>query len=355
MPLKTPFVASHGTESLRRLLIVEAHADGLTGYGEVSALSEPYYTEETPDTARLILQSVLIPLALQTEWRTPQELADAFGPVRRHHMAKAGLEAAAWDLYARARGISLAHSIGGTRKRIASGTVVGIDRDLDALLRTVEQRVQKGYRRIKLKIEPGWDYEPLRTVREAFPRISLAADANGSYSPGQADALKRLDSLDLAMIEQPFAPPDLVDHAQLQAELATPLCLDESIECLHDAYQAIKLGSCRIFNIKPSRVGGISATIAIHDLAVEHDVPVWCGGMLESGIGRVHCLAVASLPGFRLPADLSGSERYWHEDIIDPPVVVEEGFISVPQGVGLGYRVRTDVLERLTVRLQKFE
>lgn len=355
MPLKTPFVTAQGTEYVRRLLIIEASANDLTGYGEVSVLSAPYYTEETPETARSILASFLIPIALATEWRDPRELAQAFTRVRRHHMAKAGLEAAAWDLYAQTKGLSLAQALGGTRPHIEAGAVVEMASDTDSLLATVEQRIKEGYRRIKLKIEPGSDFEPLQAVREAFPDVALAADANGSYNVRQIDDLKRLDTLGLTMLEQPFAPPDLVDHARLQAEMKTALCLDESIEGLHDAYQAITLGSCRIFNIKPARVGGTSAAIAIHDLAQAHGLPVWCGGMLESGIGRAHCLAVAALPGFKLPADLSGSARYWHEDIIEPEVVAEDGLISVPQGVGLGYRVRRDLLERFTVWSETFE
>lgn len=355
MPLKTPFLTAYGRETLRRLLIVEAAADGLTGYGEVSVLSAPYYTEETPETARHVLASFLIPIALQTDWRTPRELARAFATVRRHPMAKAGLEAAAWDLHAQVHGISLAQALGGTRTHIESGTVVGLVRDVDALLRTVEQRIAQGYRRIKLKIEPGWDYEPLKAVREAFPQVPLAADANGSYDVSRTDELKRLDSLSLTMLEQPFPPPDLLAHAQLQAKIATPLCLDESIESVHDAQLAVHLGSCRTINVKPARVGGSTAAAAIHDLARSHGIAVWCGGMLESGIGRAHCLAVASLPGFSLPADLSGSDQYWQEDIVEPPITARDGLIAVPRGAGLGLRVRTDLIERLTVWRQVFE
>lgn len=349
MPLRTPFVTARGSERMRHVVIVEAYADGLVGYGEVSALSTPYYTEETHQTARLVLDAYLIPLALDTDWSTPQDLARALTVVKRHYMAKAGLEAAAWDLYAQMLDIPLARALGGTRPCVEVGVSLGIERDLSRLLRMVDEKLAEGYRRVKVKIEPGWDHVPLQAVRRAFPELPLQADANGSYRPDHAEELRKLDDLELVMIEQPFAADDLIEHARLQERMRTPICLDESIESFHDAYQALELGSCRIVNLKPSRVGGPTEALAIHDLCVKRDIPLWCGGMLESGIGRAHALAVASLPGFTLPADLSASARYWHEDIIDPPIEMKDGMIRISREVGLGYRVRREVMERFTI------
>lgn len=350
IPLKEPFITAHGVEKTRRVLIVEAVADGVTGWGEVSALSAPYYTEETHETARLILESFLIPIALHTQWRKPQDMAAAFRPVRRHFAAKAGLEAAIWDLYARMQGLPLYQVLGGTQKLIPAGVAVGIERDVDRLLATVERRLQEGYRRIKLKITPGWDEAPLLAVRARFGDIMLMADANSAYTLHDTETLKRLDDLGLLMIEQPLAADDIIDHAKLQPQLRTDLCLDESILSVVHARQAAELGSCRVINIKPARVGGLTEALAIHEYCYEQGIPVWCGGMLESGIGRAHNLALASLPGFTLPGDISASDRYWEQDVIVPPVTMSpDGFIRVPDGIGLGYEIDTDALETYTV------
>lgn len=355
LPLKSPFVTAHASYSERRLLIVEAQAMGVSGYGEVSALPAPFYTEETPETAKAVLASFLIPIALHTDWQTPRELAAALARVRRHYMAKAGLEAAAWDLYAKLAGKPLANVLGGTRPRIPVGVAVGLDRDLGRLCRTVEAYLAAGYRRIKLKIAPGWDYVPLRAVRQAFGDIPLMADANGSYTLRDLDALRRLDELGLIMIEQPFDAGDFLDHARLQAAIATPVCLDEGIESLSDARHAIELGSCRIVCIKPARVGGLTEAVRIHDLCAAHGVPVWCGGMLESGIGRAHAAALASLPGFSLPADLAASSRYWDRDVISPEVTVApDGHIELPAGPGIGYAVDLPRLDAVTVWRETF-
>lgn len=355
MPLRSPFVSAHGTEHMRHLLIVEATQGSTTGFGEVSALATPFYTEETHRTARLILESFLIPIALQTEWEHPGELAVALGRVRRHHMAKAGLEAAAWDLYAKYLEEPLFRLLGGTRSQIPVGVAVGLERDLDRLRRVVEQRLSEGYLRIKVKVEPGWDLEPLNALRRSFGDIPLMADANASYTTQDINHLRRLDDLGLLMIEQPFSPDDLVEHAKLQAMMSTPICLDESIESFHDARQAIALESCRIISIKPARVGGLSEAVRIHDLCSENGIPVWCGGMLESGIGRAHSIALASLPGFTLPADLSASRRYWHQDLIEPEILLsEEGHIAMSTDVGIGYSVVRERLDAVTLWTKEF-
>lgn len=356
LPLLEPFASAVGTETVRRVLLVEVRASSWTGYGEVSALSAPYYTEETLETARYVLETFLIPLAFRTEWHHPSELAARLTPIRRHYTAKAGLEAAAWDLHARSQGVSLAASIGGTRLRIESGVAVGLDRNVDRWLKRIERYVALGYRRIKVKIEPGWDCEPLHHLRRAFGQVPVAVDANSAYTLGDIEHLRRLDEFGLLMIEQPLAHDDIVDHAALQKRLDTPICLDESILSADDARKALDLGSCRVINVKPGRVGGISEAIRIHDLCRARGVPVWCGGLLESGVGRAHNIALASLPGFSLPGDLSASDRYFARDIVEPPVTLRDGgYIDVPSEPGIGYRLDTEALEAATVSLRQFE
>src|SRR5690625_2765808 len=320
LPLRRPFVASHGAEINRRLIIIEAHGDHHVGYGESPPLAAPFYTEETPETAWHILQRFLIPVALGQAWTHPTELADAFRPIRRHYMAKAGLEGAYWDLYARQQGKSLANILGGVRHRVAAGVAIGIETDLARLLDEVASFVAQGYQRVKVKIRPGWDMMPLAAIREQFPDITLFADANSAYTLADAAQLQQLDTLDLAMIEQPLAHDDIMDHAILQPQLKTPICLDESILSATDARQALDLGSCRIINIKAPRVGGISEALRIHALCEERNVPVWCGAMIDSGIGKAHNLALASLSGFTLPGDLPESGRHWKEDLVTPPI-----------------------------------
>lgn len=353
--MKQPFVSSQGVEDSRRVLVVEAWQDGHVGYGEVPVLSAPYYNEETPATAWHILTEYLIPAALTKEWSTPEELAQVLAPVRRHYMAKAGLEGAVWSLHADLQGISLGAAIGATRTKVAAGVSVGMQPDLATLVQVVGAYLDEGYRRIKIKIKPGWDIEPLRALRRTFGDIALMADANSAYTWEHADQLRRLDEFNLLMVEQPLAPDDIVDHAKLQAILSTPICLDESIESADNARKAIELGSCRIINIKPARVGGLSEAKRIHDICLARGIPVWCGGMLETGIGRAHNVALAALPGFTLPGDISASNRYFAQDIVIPEVVVDsDGYISVPTGAGLGYAVDRGRLEYCTRRIQSF-
>lgn len=355
LPLKEPFVTATGRVDVRRLIVVQAWCDGVTGFGEASPLSDPFYTEETTETAWHVLESYLVPRVLGASWDSPAEIAARLSPVRRHFMAKAGLEGAAWDLYARVRGVSLARALGGTRSSVPSGIAIGVQDDLDALVAKVRRALDAGYQRIKIKIKPGWDVEPVRALREQFGGFPLMADANSSYTLADAGRLRQLDAYRLMMIEQPLAWDDIVDHARLQQEIETPICLDESITSADAARQALELASCRVINIKPARVGGLAEAVRIHDLCLERGVPAWCGGMLESGIGRAHLVALASLPGFSLPGDISASDRYWREEIVEPPFALAPGgMINVPAGPGIGVAVDLQRLQRYTVRAREF-
>jgi O-succinylbenzoate synthase len=266
-------------------------------------------------------------------------------------MAKAGAEAALWDLFTQMRGVSLAAALGGTRPTVEVGVSLGIEPEIDVLLRRIEQFLGLGYRRIKVKIKPGWDVDVVRRIRDRFGAIRLQVDANSAYTPADIPMLRELDDFDLLLIEQPLGEDDIVDHAALQAQLRTPICLDESIVTPDDARKALDLGACRVINIKAARLGGLAAGVQTHDLCRARSIPVWCGGLLETGIGRVPNLALASLPNFLLPADISASDRYFHEDLIDPPVTLNpDGTITVPQRPGLGVAVNVARVERCTVR-----
>lgn len=355
MELVEPFETSGWRELIRPCLIVTIHSDGLTGYGECVAGAGPWYSYETVETAWHVLKDFLIPAVLGKNLSSAEELQAQLKAVRGHPMAKAGLEAAFWDVLAQAHNVSLAKLLGGTKDRIESGISIGIQKDIPTLLRVIEQRRVQGYRRIKLKIKPGWDLEVLRAVRQRFPDIDLMADANAAYSLADLPHLKQLDAFGLLMLEQPLDYDDLIDHSVLQRELKTPICLDESIKTPEDARKALDIGACKIINIKPGRVGGLLNAKKIHDLCRERGVPVWCGGMLETGIGRAANVALASLPNFVLPNDISASARYWKEDIIEPPFVLErDGTIRVPTGLGLGVRVVPERLERVTQRRTEF-
>jgi len=270
-------------------------------------------------------------------------------------MAKAALEGAVWDLYAREKGQSLSKALGGTKDRIETGISIGIPDSESALLQQVENAVTQGYKRIKVKIQPGWDYNVLSAIRREFPEIPMMADANCAYSLDDVDRLAALDELDLMMIEQPLGHEDIIDHAELQAKVKTPICLDESILSAEDARKAIKLGSCKIINIKIGRVGGLSEAKKIHDLCQRNNVPVWCGGMLEAGVGRAHNIAITTLPNFVLPGDTAGSSRYWEEDIIHPEVEVKDGYIYLPEGTGIGYEPDMDRIKKFTLYSKTFE
>jgi O-succinylbenzoate synthase len=355
MPLKMPFAASNGTYTVRDTVLVEMEdGEGTVGWGECVAFATPWYTEESLDTAWLMMREFLIPALLAQPVGHPAELADRFAFVRRNRMAKAGLELACWDLYAKRAGIPLSRALGGVRREVEAGVAVGLQSGTDALFNAVEGYLAEGYRRIKIKIKPGLDAEPVRAIRTRHPDLPLLADANSAYTLADLPALKALDEFGLLMIEQPLDADDIVDHAVLQRELATPVCLDESIAGFGDARRALDLGSCRVINIKSGRVGGLAEAKRIHDLCLARGVPVWCGGMLESGVGRAHNIALASLPNFTIPGDLSASSRYWERDVVYPEVTVQDGKITVPEGPGIGFAVDREYVAHVTVRREAF-
>jgi len=356
MPLVHFFETSFGRTTDRRIVLLRARADGLEGWGEVTCGEMPFYSYETPGTAWHILRDFLIPWALEKSWNSPADLAERFRPVRGHNMAKAALENALWDIEAQSKGVPLAELLGGTREEISCGVSIGIQNSPEELLEKIRTEVVAGYQRIKVKIRPGWDVKILETIRREFTGINLMADANSAYTLADIERLKLLDRFDLMMVEQPLGWDDMVDHARLQRELKTPICLDESIHSADDARKAIDLGACKIINIKLGRVGGHSAARKLHDLCLARQVPVWCGGMLESGIGRAHNIAMSTLPGFVLPGDVSASRRYWSQDIIDPEVTVSAGgTIAAPRKPGLGYVPNLARIKKLTARKETFE
>lgn len=353
LPLKAPFETSFGRTTRRRILIVRVFdRGGASGYGECVAFENPFYNHETIDTAWLITAKYVAPLLAAARIESAAQVSDALAPIRENRMAKAGVEAAVWDLEARLSEKPLWQHIGGVRDEITCGVSIGIQSSPEALLEVVGRELESGYQRIKLKIKPGKDAQFVEAVRRRHPDILLSVDANSAYRlETDTPLFKRLDDYNLLMIEQPLTPGDLVDHAKLQRELRTAICLDESIVCLANARHAHELGACRIINIKLGRVGGYREANAIQSFAQAHGVPVWCGGMLEAGIGRAHNIALSTLSGFTLPGDVSASARYWEEDIIEPPVTVSRGgTIRAPTGHGIGYEVNETRIEALTVR-----
>lgn len=353
LPLHEPFETSFGKIDSRLIFLVNVRADGVVGWGEVVAAESPLYSYETSGTALHVIREFLAPSLVSEPLTGLGDLAGRFSRFRGHNMAKAGLELAFVDLVARLNGVSISQLIGGTRYEIPVGVSLGIQPTIADLMRRVEKYLSLGYQRIKLKIKQGWDLEIIQQVREAYPDILLSVDANSAYTLADTEHLKELDRFGLLMIEQPLQHDDLVDHAKLQSELRTPICLDESITGLRQAEIALNLKSCGIVNIKIGRVGGYSQALGIHDLCYSKEVPVWCGGMLESGIGRAHNIALASLPGFSLPGDISASSRYFERDIIKPEVTVfHDGTVEVPRGKGLGFEVDLDFIEGRTEALE---
>ena len=335
----------------RRILLVEVIADGVSGWGEITALETPSYNPETTDTAWHIVSDFIAPAVIGRELPSAADLPSWLAGIRGHSMAKAGVENALWDIEAQQKGIPLWQLLGGTRKEITCGVSLGIRPNAAALVNKVEQELGCGYHRIKLKIKPGKDLDFVAAVRKQFPDIMLSVDANSAYSLQDTDHLRNLDQFDLIMIEQPLGWDDIYSHARLQSQIRTALCLDESINNRQDAAAAVELGACKIINIKLGRVGGHTGAQRVHDVCVTRRVPVWCGGMLESGVGRAHNIAMSTLPGFTLPGDVSASSRYWSEDIIEPEVEVSRrGTIASPSAPGLGFVVKRKLVERLTVR-----
>ncbi|SMQ81434.1 O-succinylbenzoate synthase [Bacillus sp. OV166] len=350
MKMKFPFSTSFGTFEDKEFILLEAKDEnGESGWGESVAFHSPWYNEETVKTNWHMLEDFMIPKLLNTDIEHPDEVSEILSGIRKNNMAKSTIEGAVWDLFAKQKGIPLAVALGGEKKEIDVGISIGIQDTVLDLVQLIEEHVNEGYKRIKVKIKPGWDVEVLREVRKHFPNVPLMADANSAYHLNDIDRLKALDEFNLTMIEQPLSSDDIVDHAQLQKELSTPVCLDESIHSYEDARKAIELGSCKIINIKIGRVGGLTESKRIHDLCQKHDIPVWCGGMLESGVGRAHNIALTTLSNFILPGDTAASSRYWEKDIIDPVVVVENGIITVPEKPGIGYEPNREIIQQLSV------
>ena len=353
MPLAHPFETSFGVTTGRRILLVELESEGLRAWGECVAGEHPYFSDEMVDTAWHITETELAPRLLGKNIAAGSAVPALLEQVRGHRMAKAALENAVWELEAQANRVSLSKLLGGTREVIPCGVSLGIQPTIERLLAKVEAELAAGYQRIKLKCKPGWDEEVFERVRARWPDILLSCDANSAYTLNDAERIATWDRFKLLMIEQPLWYDDFFFHAALQRRIKTDICLDECIRNRRDAEAALELGSGRILNIKVGRVGGFSEAIAIHDIAQSLGVAVWCGGMLETGIGRSHNIALSSLPNFSLPGDVSASARYWSQDVIDPPVTVSDtGEITVPSAPGCGFAVDRERIESLTVRRQ---
>ncbi|MED4072782.1 o-succinylbenzoate synthase [Priestia endophytica] len=356
MRLKKPFKVSFAVIKERDFIVAEVYSGHYVGYGDCSALPFPFYNEETNQTAWHILKDYLIPTLF--EKRTidhPEEINKLFSHIRRNQMAKSALDCAVWDLYAKENNMPLWKALGGERLQVETGVSIGIQQTPNDLLRVIEGHLEEGYRRVKVKIKPGQDVAYLEAVRKQFGNIMLMADANSAYTLKDIELLKQLDDLNLLMIEQPLAHDDIVDHAKLQKEMKTRICLDESIHSVEDAKKAIELGSTKTINIKVARVGGLTETKKIHDLCADHNIPVWCGGMLDTGISRAHNIAVATLPNFKFPGDIPASNRYWEKDFVSPEVVINQNsMIEVPKGEGIGFQPISSLYKEFTYEKKEF-
>ncbi|MCU0560345.1 MAG: o-succinylbenzoate synthase [Desulfobacterales bacterium] len=353
-PMKAPFKTSFGAETSRRILLVKLQGEGITAWGECTASDAPLYSYETVDTCYYVIRTFLLPAILGKRFADVPGFRRTYAEIKGHHMAKAALEHALWDGLAKEKGVSLSAMMGGTRSKAAAGISIGIQESIPMTIDVVGGFLAQGFQRIKLKIMPGWDVELIREVRRHFPHIALTVDANSAYTLEQANIFRELDEFGLLYIEQPLAHNDLIDHAALQAMIKTDICLDESIESVGDARKAFQIGAGRVVNIKSGRVGGGDESIRIHNLAQEKKVPVWCGGMLETGIGRAYNLGLASLPNFRLPADISPSFRFYVDEIVDPPLIPDAmGEYEVPQGVGIGVEVQEKAIQKRLVRHER--
>jgi O-succinylbenzoate synthase len=352
MPLVHFFETSFGRTYERQIVLVEVLSEGLSGWGEITCGEKPFYNEEWTDSAWLIVRDYVAPRLLGTALDGPESVAGLTAHIRGHRMARGGVETAVWDLAARRDGVPLWKRIGGgARREIPCGVSIGIQDSVEQLFDKIQTELDAGYQRIKIKIKPGWDVDVVRRVRERFPSIKLMADANSAYTLADADHLRKLDDFHLMMIEQPLAHDDIIDHAALQAKLATPICLDECIRSARHAEQAVRLRAGGIINIKLGRVGGFREAKLVHDVAQAAGIPVWCGGMLEAGIGRAHNIALSTLPNFVLPGDVSASRRYWAREIISPQVeVTPRGLIEVRDEPGFGYSIDFEFLDSITVR-----
>jgi O-succinylbenzoate synthase len=355
MKLKNPFTTSFGTFEEKDFVLLEAKDEnGTIGWGESVAFHSPWYNEETLQTNWHMLEDFLIPLILNKEISHPDEVSEIFAGIRKNNMAKSTIEGAVWDIFAQQTNQSLAQALGGEREKIEVGISIGIQDTVEDLVEIVDGFIKEGYKRIKVKIKPGLDVEVMKTLRKTFPDVPIMADANSAYRLNDTELLKQLDEYDLMMIEQPLASDDIIDHAQLQKELKTPICLDESIQSLEDARKAVELGSTEVINIKIGRVGGLTEAKKIHDYCAEKGIPVWCGGMLEAGVGRAHNIALTTLPNFTMPGDTAGSSHYWEKDIIKPEVVVKDGYIDVPDTPGIGYEIDREAVDAFTVSKKEY-
>ncbi len=352
MRLRFRFETSFGVEQDRRILLVSLRSDGVEGIAECVAGEFPGYAYETRDTAWTVIREFVAPLVLGRDYATPSQLLHDLRFVRGHNMAVAAVEMAFWDLQAKALDVPLWQLLGGVRTEVPVGVSIGIQPSLAATVEQARVHLAQGYKRVKLKIKPGWDVAPVRAVREAFPDADVTVDANSAYRLVDAPILRQLDAFDLAYLEQPLAHDDLIDHATLQGQLSTAICLDESIHSAEDARKGLQIGAGRVINVKVGRVRGYVAARRLHDVAVAFGAPVWCGGMLESGVGRAHNLHVSTLEGFVLPGDTSSASRYWDEDIVEPLLDAVDGVQQVPEGPGIGVRLKTDLVERLTQRAE---
>ncbi|MFL6555150.1 MAG: o-succinylbenzoate synthase, partial [Bacillus sp. (in: firmicutes)] len=349
-----PFLTHLGSVKNREGIIIKiTNSDGVSWFGEGVAFSTPWYTEETVKTSLHMLTDFLIPLLQKTPLNHPEEVSQLFSSVRRNNMAKAALETAVWDLFAKSHSLPLSKLLGGTQSLIASGVVVATDSTKNAL-QQIEQYLEDGYQRIKVKINPQQDYAFLSEIRRFYPELPIMADANSAYTIKDIERIKALDDFKLLMIEQPLGYDDILEHALLQKEIKTPICLDESIVSYDDARKAIEFGSCQVINIKVGRVGGLYEAKRIHDYCFEKGIPVWCGGMIEFGVSRAHNIALASLPGFSIPGDISASNRFWEEDIITPEVNVKNGFVKVPSGPGIGFEINEKRLQETLLMKETF-
>ena len=355
LPLIHFFETSFGRTSERRIILARVvDLDGAQGWGECTVGEGPFYSDEWTDTAWATLRDFLVPMVVGREVTDAADIWGLMKSVRGHRMAKATIETACWDLEARRAGIPLWKHLGGVQAEIACGVSIGIQDSPEALIEKIEKEVNAGYQRIKIKIKPGWDLNIIEQVRKRFPDIRLMGDANSAYTLADLPLFNALEQFDLMMLEQPLAHDDIFDHAELQRQIRTPLCLDESVHSAEDAGHAIQLGSGRIINVKLGRVGGHSEAKRVEQVCRENSIPVWCGGMLESGIGRAHNIAMSTLAGFTLPGDVSASSRYWEQDIIEPSVTVSAtGKIAAPEKAGIGYEVNVDRVDRLTVREER--
>jgi O-succinylbenzoate synthase len=351
LPLVHFFETSFGRSYDRTFVLIRVAGDGHEGWSESVAEANPYYSSETTETVWHIIEGFIAPLVAGRSFDHPREIYPALKRVRGHNMAKAGVEMAAWDLYARIQGVPLARVLGGTRERIASGVSIGIQDSFDQLMEKIDRELAAGYQRIKIKIKPGWDIDAVERVRQRFGNIPLQVDANAAYTLADTDLLARLDPYDLLLVEQPLDYDDVMDHAVLQGKIKTPVCLDESIHTVRIARDAIEARACKIINIKPGRVGGHQASIELHDLCAANHIPVWHGGMLESGIGRAHNIHLASLPNFTLPGDIAASKRYYQPDLIEPAIdIATDGTIAVPTAPGIGVNIIRERVDQATLR-----